>query len=182
VQPVCPACRTVRTQVIVPYIVNMVRKNGTEISKCSGCGIRSLRYDADMICATCQWLVPDVGDRLLERFTANGGPFAPRPGACPGCGREGAAWPVSFPVQCPRCATASMVDQNAVNHRAGLHALCSNKGCRYPIKIPAAIWCPDCHLNLRPQAQISELIGKANQDAGSGRVESVEVDPGPGRQ
>jgi hypothetical protein len=166
VRPICPACRTVRTQVIVPYIVNRVRENGTEIAQCSGCGTRSLCYDADMICDTCEWLVPDVNDRLLKRFTINGGPFDPKPGVCPGCGHKGAALPVSFPVQCPRCATASMVEQQAVDVSAGVRAYCSNKDCRYPIKVPAAIWCPECGLNLRPPTQISALIRKANEDAG----------------
>jgi hypothetical protein len=162
VQPICPACHSLRTQVFVPSIVRRVQREGAHTAGCSGCEKRSFSYDADLICDTCQWLVPDVNDRLLERFTANGGAFNPKPGACPGCGRSGAAQPVSFPIQCPRCTTASMVNQQHVDTVAGVTAFCSNAACRFPIKIPATIWCQHCRVNLRSPTRISALIEEVN--------------------
>jgi hypothetical protein len=41
--------------------------------------------------------------------------------------------------------------------------LCSNDSCRFPIVIPALIWCPQCRLNLRDLATISALIQQANK-------------------
>jgi hypothetical protein len=162
VQPICPACHTLRTQVFVPSIVRRVQRDGAATLQCSGCEKRSFNYDAELVCVTCQWLVPDVNDRLAERFAGNRGPAASDPDVCPGCGNRGATWPVAFPVTCPSCATPSMIPQEAVSTAGGVTAMCSNQACGFPIVIPAAIWCPDCRLNLRTLSKITALVQEAN--------------------
>jgi hypothetical protein len=163
--PMCPACRTVRIGVYVPSIVAKVRDEGTHIAGCGECGELSFSYDATLVCGTCDWLVPDVNDQLAARFAANGGPFVAKLGVCPGCGLDGAGHPVSFPIRCPSCATASRCDQQAVDTSIGATASCSNNPCGFAIRIPATIWCPECRLNLRDLATISSLIKEANKGA-----------------
>lgn len=158
----CPGCHTDAIRVHVPSIVHRVQDQGDVITSCSTCEQRTFRYDQDVICSTCDWLVPQVNDILAERFRDNGGAFAAAPGACPGCGRQGADVPVSFPIACPRCATGSRIPQNAVPTTGYVSALCSNQACQFPIKVPATVWCPDCKLNLRPMNKISEAIREAN--------------------
>jgi hypothetical protein len=80
VHPVCPACHTAHPDVVVSSIAASVRAEGVCIAGCSACGRLSFRYDADLVCGVCGWLVPDVNERLAERFAANGGPFVPDPG------------------------------------------------------------------------------------------------------
>lgn len=160
--PICPACHTDAFRVHVPAIVIGVRQDGVIIGSCSTCEQRSFRYDADLICPTCDWLVPDVNDRLAERFEANGGPFAAKPGECSGCGQRGAGPPISFPVTCPKCGSADRIPQEVVNTKGGVTARCANDKCGFGITIPASIWCPDCKLNLRTLSKITELIAEAN--------------------
>jgi hypothetical protein len=115
-----------------------------------------------MICETCKWLVPDINERVAERYVANGGPFAPDPDVCPGCGYHGAAAPLSFPVSCPRCAAVFPVPQQVVDKRVGAAVICANDTCRHAVKIPAAVWCQTCGRNLRSQTTIAALIRNAN--------------------
>jgi hypothetical protein len=68
-----------------------------------------------------------------------------------------------------------MVNQQHVDTVAGVTAFCSNATCRFPIKIPAAIWCQHCRLNLRNPAKISALIQEANK---SGTAVQHNLDKG----
>jgi hypothetical protein len=159
VHPICPACFIAHPEVVVSSIAHAVEADGVCVSGCSACERRSFRYDAELFCLVCHWLVPDVNDRLAERYAANGGPYDPDPGTCPGCRQAGARAAVSFPITCPGCGAGHMVSQRAVSTTAETSVLCA---CRYAITIPADVWCPGCHLNLRSLQKISELIKKAN--------------------
>ncbi|MBO0829037.1 MAG: right-handed parallel beta-helix repeat-containing protein, partial [Streptosporangiales bacterium] len=87
------------------------------------------------------------------------------PRVCPGCGHEGAADPVTCPVECPRCGTVSRVPQRDVDKKVGTTVPCSNADCGLVIDVPASVWCPDCELNLRTPAVIAELVERANPAA-----------------
>jgi hypothetical protein len=160
--PICPACHTDCFRVHVPAIVIRVQQHGEVIGSCSSCEQRSFRYDAELICPTCEWLVPDANEWLALRFEANGGPFGAEPGECPGCGERGARPAVSFPVACPKCGAGARIPQGSVSTTGGVTTRCPSDACRFVFTIPASIWCPDCKLNLRTQSKITELVAAAN--------------------
>jgi hypothetical protein len=159
VHPICPACFTARPGVVVSSIAHAVERDGVCVSGCSACERRTFRYDAELFCSVCEWLVPDVNDRLAERYTANGGAYDPGPGTCPGCHQAGAGPALTFPITCPGCGAGHMINQRGVSTTAETFVRCA---CRYTITIPADVWCPGCHLNLRNLQKISALIKKAN--------------------
>lgn len=160
VHPICPACFTAHPEVVVSAIAHWVDKDGVRVVSCSTCERRTFRYDAELFCSMCKWLVPDVNDRLAERYAANADPYDPDPGTCPGCHQAGAGPAVSFPITCPGCGAGHMISQHAVSTTAETTVGCA---CRYAITIPADVWCPGCHLNLRNLKKISALIRKANE-------------------
>lgn len=160
VHPICPACYTAHPNVVVPSIAGRVQLDGERTVSCSACERISFRYDAELFCSVCHWLVPDVNDRLAERYAANGGAYDPDPGTCPGCRQSGAGPALDFPISCPGCGASHRISQRAVSTTTGLVVRCA---CRYPITIPADVWCPGCHLNLRSLRKISALVKKANE-------------------
>lgn len=160
--PICPGCHTAAIRVHVPSIVHRVHDEGEVTMSCSTCEKRTFRYDAEVICATCDWLVPHANDILAERYDDNTGTFAAAPGACPGCGHAGAAVPVSFPITCPQCGAGGRIPQDVVDTTHGVTAQCPNSACGFAITIPATVWCPECKLNLRPLNKITEVIKAAN--------------------
>lgn len=164
VQPACPACKAIRRSMHVPAVAARVREDGVANMTCPECERRSMSFDAELICGTCGWLVPDVNARLAERWAASGGELPGWPGACPGCGNFGAPLhPLRFPLICPGCGQAGDMAQERVSPTAGLAVVCGNRGCGFRIMIPPSIFCPDCKQNLRPLAKINELIKAENQ-------------------
>ncbi|MFJ4190581.1 hypothetical protein [Kitasatospora sp. NPDC089509] len=160
VHPICPACFTAHPDVVVRSIAGAVARDGVRISNCSACERLSFRYDAELFCSVCDWLVPDVNERLAERYAANGGEFAPGSGECPGCRQTGAGPALTFPIACPGCGAGHMVPQQKVGTTTGAVLRCA---CHFAITIPAEVWCPGCHLNLRNLQKISALVKKANE-------------------
>jgi hypothetical protein len=161
VPPICPACHTALPRVVVSSIAHTVREEGVRILSCSACEQRSFYYDAELFCTVCDWLVPDVNDKLAERFAANGGPYSSDPGMCPGCGQTGAGPEMSFPIACPGCGAGHRISQRNVSTTAEVTVGC--RSCNFPITIPPSVWCPECHLNLRGLPKITELIKEANE-------------------
>ena len=159
---ICPACRSAR-KVVVSSIKFKVEQDGSSISQCGECEKFTFFYDVDSICKNCKWLVPDINDRLLERFARNSGPFKRSEDECVGCGHASAAQPVSFGFECPRCGTTCTIAQKYVNATSGAIALCSNSRCHFRIRIPATIWCQHCRRNLR-HTKIAALILEANRE------------------
>jgi hypothetical protein len=160
VHPICPACFTARPGVVVSSIARAVERDGVRVVGCGVCERLSFRYDVELFCSVCRWLVPDVNDRLAERYAANGGAYDPDPGTCPGCRQAGAGPALTFPVACPGCGAGLMVNQHNVSTTTATIVRCA---CRYAITIPADVWCPGCRLNLRGLPKISALIKKANE-------------------
>ncbi|WP_028923146.1 hypothetical protein [Pseudonocardia acaciae] len=158
--PICPACFTARPEVVVSSIAARVENDGACVLSCSACERHSFHYDAALFCSVCEWLVPDVNDRLAERYAANEGDYVPDPGTCPECGRPGADPEVSFPIACPRCGAGHMISQRGVSKKGTTSVPCT---CGYAITIPADVWCPGCQLNLRNLRKISELVKTANE-------------------
>jgi hypothetical protein len=158
VQPVCPSCHTVAVRVMVPSVASRVRKEGEVVLRCSSCQQPSFRYDSDLICAACDWLVPHANDILAERFEDNSGAFQTGPGDCPGCGHAEAQPPVDFPVACPKCGTGFRIPQSVVSPKTGVETMCPDKSCGFQFTIPPGVWCSECHLNLIPLNKIAELI------------------------
>jgi hypothetical protein len=159
VHPICPGCLSTHPGVVVSSIALVVKEEGVRVMGCSACERLTFRYDAELFCSACGWLVPDVNDRLAERYVANDGPFSLKPGECSICGESGAAPGYVFPVTCPGCGAGHRISQHSLSVTADTVMWCE---CRYPITIPADVWCPDCHLNLRGLGKITELIKKAN--------------------
>ncbi|MFB7507047.1 hypothetical protein [Streptomyces broussonetiae] len=145
---------------MVPSIARAVAQDGERVASCSKCEQRVFHYDAELFCSVCRWLVPDVNDRLAERYAATGGACAPDEGACPGCRQSGAGPAVVFPVMCPECGASHRISQRDVSLTTGATLRCD---CHFPIAIPADVWCPGCRLNLRGLQKISALIKKANE-------------------
>ncbi|MFF8595803.1 hypothetical protein ACF061_31035 [Streptomyces sp. NPDC015220] len=141
-------------------IAHAVRAERVHDAVCSTCERLSFRYDAELFCSVCKWLVPDVNERLAERYAANDGTYAPDKGTCPGCRRSGAGPALDFPITCPGCGAGHRISQRDVNTTSGAVLRCD---CRFPITIPADVWCPGCRLNLRNLQKITALIKKANE-------------------
>lgn len=159
VHPICPACFTAHPGVVVSSIAGRVEMDGPQILNCSACEKSTFRYDAELFCSVCAWLVPDVNDRFAERYASNEGVYAPDPGTCPDCLQAGAGPALSFPFSCPGCGASYRIDQQRVSTKTDTIVRCE---CRYEITIPAAVWCPGCHLNLRNLGKITALIDEAN--------------------
>jgi hypothetical protein len=160
VHPICPACFTARPDVVVSSILHTVRVEGVRVVRCGACERHSFRYDKELFCTRCRWLVPDVNDKLAERYAANEGAFAAEPGMCPGCRRAGADPEVSFPIACPWCGAGHRIGQGGVSKTGDTIVPCA---CGQSITIPPDVWCPGCKLNLRGQQKISALVKKANE-------------------
>lgn len=69
VRPVCPACRQAALGVHVSSILSRLRHEGQPLNLgCGKCGELSFYYDPELFCAKCEWLVPDVNERLASRY------------------------------------------------------------------------------------------------------------------
>jgi hypothetical protein len=173
VQPVCPSCFTEVQLAAVEEIVDLIQQAGDVVLRCTACEKTSFRYSADLICSTCHWLVPDVNERLEDRFTQNGGSFAPPPGQCPGCGNQAVALRnARVPLQCPSCARAFVIPLDGVRPGTVLSVMCSHDGCSQVLNVPVTIWCPECGNNLRSMRKVRELILAENDP--SARVTKLE--------
>jgi hypothetical protein len=148
----------------VPAVVAKVRNDGGANMKCPVCERRTMNFDAELICGTCEWLIPDINARLAERWTASGGHLPIERGACPGCGNIGAPkHPLRFPVTCPGCGRVHYISQKKISPTAGLAVVCGDRSCGFRIMIPPSIFCPDCRKNLHPLAKITQLIRAENE-------------------
>lgn len=174
VHPICPACFTAHPGVVVSSIALLVEQDGFRDSNCSACEQITFHYDAELFCRVCNWLVPDANEKLAQRYAANNGAFEPELGTCPGCRQSEAGLPLAFPITCPGCGASHMVDQRAVSTTTGLRVYCA---CRYTITVPADVWCPGCHLNLRTLQKITALVKTANEPQAQQLGENVKQSP-----
>lgn len=161
VHPVCPGCYAAHPDIIVSSIAARVAREGTYFTGCSDCEQRTFHYDAELFCAVCEWFVPDVNEKLAERYAAQAGTYAPDPGTCPGCGLAGAGPELIFPFRCASCGSSRRLSQRSADKKTVVSAMCTE--CSGATRIPPTIWCPECQLNLRNLSQITELIREANE-------------------
>lgn len=162
VRPVCPACFDEERPAAVPDIVSQVQRDGELVLRCSSCEQLSFQFDAELVCDTCQWLVPHVNEELEERFAANGGGFAPQPGFCTGCGHQMPHPPGPFSFGCPKCGRSVILSLDSLTPGQTVTTMCSDRECRQYIRIPPSIWCQECGQNLRPLNVIRKLTLEAN--------------------
>lgn len=161
VHPICPACYAAHPGTIVRSVAAAVAREGIHFAGCSECEQRTFQYDADLFCRVCRWFVPDVNEKLAERYAAQAGSLPLDPGKCPGCHVSGAKPAISFPFQCSVCGSTRRLNQRDVPKTGEVSALCDE--CGGSTRIPTTIWCPECQLNLRNLTQITELIEEANE-------------------
>ncbi|MFI6685180.1 CHAT domain-containing protein [Streptomyces sp. NPDC050485] len=78
VHPICPECGAPALNVVVPTILERMRHEDvrTLALRCQACNRAEFRYNRDMFCDRCEWLIP----RANERFAAE--PAGP-PGHAP---------------------------------------------------------------------------------------------------
>lgn len=79
---------------------------------------------------------------------------------CPGCGYR-TAMNLSQQLSCGQCNTAFWVNWNDIGRSGDSHVQCPR--CTYIMVVPATVWCPNCGLNWRDEAQLSRLFNEANQ-------------------
>lgn len=162
VRPVCPACFDEGRPVVVADIVSRVLAGGDTVLRCSSCERRSFRFDADLVCETCHWLVPHVNEELEDRFAANGGDFAPSPGSCPGCGDQLRQPADPFDFACPRCGRSVILFLDSMDPGQTVVTLCPNEECGEELTLPPSIWCQECGQHLRPRNVVRKLVLEAN--------------------
>ncbi|MFG3200407.1 hypothetical protein [Streptomyces sp. NPDC048192] len=162
VRPVCPACLDEARPAVVADIVSRVRRNGEVVLRCSTCEQLSFRFDAELVCDVCQWLVPHVNEELEDRFAAQGGGFPPQPGSCPGCSAQMAPLRDPFDLSCPKCGRSVVLSLRSLEPGCTVSTMCPNRECGEYITIPPSIWCPVCGENLRPLDVIRKLTLEAN--------------------
>jgi hypothetical protein len=161
VRPVCPACFDEARPWVVAGIVSRVRQSGELNLRCSSCERLSFRFDAESICASCHWLVPDVNEQLADRFAANGGDFASRRGSCPSCGDQMPQPPDPFAFSCPACGHSVVLHLRSIRPGGDVVILCPNRDCGESITMPRTMWCRQCG-DLRPLTVVRKLILAAN--------------------
>jgi hypothetical protein len=162
VRPVCPACLEEERPATVRNIVSQVRRDGELLLRCSSCERLSFQFDVQLVCDTCQWLVPHVNEELEERFAASGGRFSPEPGSCPGCGHQMPRPPGPLSFGCPKCGRSVTVSLESLKPGSTVSTMCPDRECGHFITIPPSIWCQQCGQRLRPLPVITKLILEAN--------------------
>lgn len=162
VRLVCPACFEEERPRVIPDIVELIRRQGELVLRCSACELLSFQLDADLICDMCEWFVPQVNEELEDRFAANNGPFAPRPGSCPGCGQQMPRPDDIFSLGCPKCGQDVTLPLESTAAGMTINTMCRSRECGQYITIPSAIWCQECGKNLRPMDVVRKLTLEAN--------------------
>ncbi|MFD4348893.1 hypothetical protein ACFWQ6_29130 [Streptomyces coelicoflavus] len=162
VRPVCPACFDEVFPSRVPDIVAQIRRAGELVLRCSSCEQLSFRFDTDLICDLCNWLVPDTNEELEDRFAANGGEFPAQPGSCPGCSNQLPQLPGPFTFGCPKCGQSVILAKDAFRPGTTVKTMCPNRACGLYITIPPSIWCQVCGQNPRPWDVVTRLTLEAN--------------------
>jgi hypothetical protein len=162
VRPVCPACFDEGRPAVVADIVSQVRRDGQLVLRCSSCERLSFQFDAELVCDTCHWLVPHVNEELEDRFAANGGDFAPRPGSCLGCSDQMPQPPDPFDFGCPKCGQSVILFLGSMKPGHTVSTMCPNRECGEYLTIPPSIWCQECGQNLRPLNVVRKLTLEAN--------------------
>ena len=163
VRPACPACFQEEHSTTIPGLVEEIRRSGELVCRCSSCEALAFKFDADLVCGTCQWLVPHVNEELEDRFLANGGEFAPPPGFCIGCSQQMPGSKRSFSFDCPKCGSNVYLTLDSAKPGGAIATMCPNSECGLYITTPASIWCQECGQNLRPPDAARRLTLAANE-------------------
>jgi hypothetical protein len=169
VRPVCPACFDEERPAAVAGIVSQIQQVGELVLRCSSCEQLSFQFDAELVCATCHWLVPDVNEELGDRYAANGGGFATPPGSCPGCGNQIPQTPGPFSFGCPKCGRSVILSLDSARPGTTIKTMCPNRECGEYLTIPPSIWCQECGQNLRPLNVVRKLTLEVNDFRLAGR-------------
>ncbi|MEU9072372.1 hypothetical protein AB0D60_36485 [Streptomyces sp. NPDC048306] len=117
----------------------------------------TLVFEPDMVCSDCLRLLPDLNERLRERFGVHG-PGSAEGLPCIGCGFNEQTPDMEQVVECPHCAEELAFAQDDFPRQG---AFLSCPGCGRSVRIPPTVWCPDCGLNFRGQG-IDDLVREAN--------------------
>ncbi|MFD7402142.1 hypothetical protein ACFV7R_05590 [Streptomyces sp. NPDC059866] len=126
-------------------------------TQCLGCRQVTFVFEPDMVCAPCQRLLPDLNQRLRERFAVQG-PGSSEGMACVGCGFGERIPHMAQVVACPHCTGDLAIAQDDFP-REGMFLSCPS--CGGSVRIPPTVWCPDCGLNFRRKG-IADLVREAN--------------------
>lgn len=159
----CPACEHEMAGYNEQFLIRRIAADGEWSAPCDGCEDETFIFGREFLCDRCGRLPADASERLLQRF-AGPGSQSFLGGPCPGCHQVGQALPIDVEVGCPSCSHHSWVAQDNIDKRHGSVVSCSN--CSLTFHITAAVWCPDCGLNLRhlPGREINEFITQERQD------------------
>src|ERR1041384_125783 len=138
----------------------MIQRQGELVLRCSSCERLSFQFDAELVCDSCQWLVPHVNEELEDRFAMNGGDFDPPAGACAGCSQQMPRPPGPFSFHCPKCGTGIHLTLNSAKPGSTITTACPNRECGHFVTLPPGIWCPDCGQHLRsPKVMLKLTMG-----------------------
>lgn len=162
VRAVCPACAEEGRPAAVREIVSRIPRDGKLVLRCSSCERLSFQFDAELVCDTCHWLVPDVNEELADRFADNGGAYPPEPGSCAGCSQQLSPASGPFSFNCLRCGRSVTLWLDSFEPGQTVTTICPSKECGEFITIPPSIWCRECGQNLRPMNVIRKLVLAAN--------------------
>ncbi|MFI5614441.1 hypothetical protein [Amycolatopsis sp. NPDC051903] len=174
VRPVCPACFQELRATTVPGLVEEILRSGELVGRCPSCEALAFEFGAELVCGTCQWLVPHVNEELEDRFLANDGEFAPPPGSCAGCSQHlhGATSTISF--DCPRCGSNVHLTLDPTKPGGTIATVCPGSDCGLHLTIPATVWCRVCGKTLRPPEVVRRLTLEANEIRPAGSRDARE--------
>lgn len=155
--PTCPACGSEDREFVAIAVVVEVLRSGSLTAPCTDCRQVTFVFEPDMVCAPCQRLLPDLNERLRERFALHG-PGSSEGLACAGCELEGQTRGMAQVVPCPHCAGDLTFEQDDFPPH-GMFLSCPS--CQKAVRIPRTVWCPKCGLNFR-RTGIADLVRQAN--------------------
>ncbi|WP_461009391.1 hypothetical protein [Streptomyces capparidis] len=115
-------------------------------------------FEPDTVCKDCLSLLPDLNQRLRERFAVQG-PGSPEGLGCIGCGFAERIPRMAQVVGCPHCAGELTIEQDDFPQQG---VILSCGFCGKAVRIPPTVWCPECGLNFRRDG-IADLVREATE-------------------
>lgn len=153
----CPACGGEDSDFVGGAVARNVMRDGSVTTHCRACREVSFIFEPDMVCTDCLYLLPDLNERLRERFAVQG-PGSSEGLACIGCGFMERTPRMAQTVGCPHCSGELSVEQDDCPQQ-GMIFPC--EFCGKAVRIPPTVWCPDCGLNFRRDG-FADLVSEAN--------------------